>query len=58
MGEQTFIDTINKSILESERQMLQKGRPLSRATREQALTQVEMLEAARSNYIQEDIKTD
>lgn len=58
MGEQTFIDTINKSIQESERQMMQMGRPLSRATREQALKQVAMLEVARSSFIQEEIKTD
>ena len=34
------------------------GRPSSRATREQALRQAKMLEAADGSYVQEEIKTD
>ena len=48
MDKQTFLDLINKSIQDSARQArLLLGRPSSRATREQALKQVEMLKAAK-----------
>lgn len=58
MDEQTCIDAINKSMRESERQMIYKGRPMAIATREHALKQVEKLEAAHGNYIQEEILID
>ncbi len=48
MDQQTFLDLINKSILDSARQArLLLGRPSSRATLQEALQQVAMLEAAR-----------
>ena len=49
MDEQTFIDLIYKSMQESARQVrLATGRPISKATREEALRQVEMLNAAHA----------
>ncbi len=48
MDKQTFLDLINKSIQDSARQArLLLGRPSSRATLQEALQQVAMLEAAR-----------
>ncbi len=48
MDQQTFLDLINKSIQDSARQArLLLGRPSSRATLQEALQQVAMLEAAR-----------
>ena len=48
MERQTFIDSLFQSMLDSARQVrLLLGRPSSRATREQALRQVEMLQAAK-----------
>ena len=48
MDQQTFLDLINKSILDSARQArLLLGCPSSRATLQEALQQVAMLEAAR-----------
>ena len=59
MDEQDFLNRIAQSMNESEEQLLRSlGRTSSRATREQALKQVEKLDAARSSFIQEDIKTD
>ena len=59
MDEQDFLNRIAHSMKESVDQLLRSlGRPSSRATREQALKQVEMLEAARGSFIQEEIKTD
>ena len=61
MDEQDFLNRIAQSMKESEQQINQSiGRPSSRATREQALRQVAMLEAevARNNCVQEEIKTD
>ena len=50
MDQQTFLDLINKSILDSARQArLLLGRPSSRATLQEALQQVAMLEAARKS---------
>lgn len=47
MDQQTFLDLINKSIQESARQArLLLGRPSSRATLQEAIRQVAMLEAA------------
>ena len=49
MDKQTFLDLINKSIQDSARQArLLLGRPSSRATLQEALQQVAMLEAARN----------
>ena len=48
MDQQTFLVLINKSIQDSARQArLLLGRPSSRATLQEALQQVAMLEAAR-----------
>ena len=48
MDKQTFLDLINKSIQDSASQArLLLGRPSSRATLQEALQQVAMLEAAR-----------
>ena len=48
MERQTFIDTLFQSMRDSARQVrLLLGRPSSRATREQALRQVAMLQAAK-----------
>ena len=48
MEEQTFLDLIDKSMLDSARQArLLSGRPSSPVTLEQALQQVAMLQAAR-----------
>ena len=48
MDQQTFLDLINKSIQDSARQArLLLGRRSSRATLQEALQQVAMLEAAR-----------
>jgi len=50
MDKQTFLDLINKSIQDSARQArLLLGRPSSRATLQEALQQVAMLEAARTS---------
>lgn len=50
MDQQTFLDLINKSIQDSARQArLLLGRPSSRATLQEALQQVAMLEAARTS---------
>ena len=50
MERQTFIDLLFQSMRDSARQVrLLLGRPSSRATREQALQQVEMLQAAKDN---------
>ncbi len=50
MERQTFIDLLIQSMLDSARQArLLLGRPSSQATREQALRQVEMLQAAKDN---------
>ena len=49
MDQQTFLEFINKSIQDSARQArLLLGRPSSRATLQEALQQVAMLEAART----------
>ncbi len=51
MGSQTFIDTINRSMQDSAKQVrLSLGRPSSQATREQAVRQVEMLKKAKENH--------
>ena len=48
MGKQAFLDSIYLSMLESAREVrLLLGRPSSHATREQALRQVAMLQAAK-----------
>ena len=48
MDQQTFLELINKSIQDSARQArLLLGRPSSRATLQEALQQVAMLEAAK-----------
>lgn len=48
MGEQTFLALINQSMQDSARHVrLSLGRPSSRATRQQALNQVAMLQAAK-----------
>ena len=48
MDEQTFLDTLYRNIQESARRVrLLLGRPSSHATREQALKQVAMLQAAK-----------
>ena len=51
MDEQTFIDLLYKSMDESARQVrLTTGRPTSKATREEAIRQVEMLNAAKNSF--------
>lgn len=53
MDEQAFIELIYKSMQESARQVrLTTGRPVSHATREEAIRQVEMLNAAKEAYKQ------
>ena len=48
MGQQAFLDSIYQSMQESARQVRSSlGRPSSQATREQALRQVQMLQAAK-----------
>ena len=48
MDEQTFLSTFYRSIQESARQVrLSLGRPSSQTTREEALKQVAMLQAAK-----------
>lgn len=48
MGRKIFLDSIYRSMQDSARQVrLLLGRPSSRATRQQALQQVAMLEAAK-----------
>lgn len=49
-------DSNERSLIET--RGLFGGRPSSCATREQAIKQVEMLEAAHSGLVQEEIKTD
>lgn len=46
MDEKTFLESIYQSMRESEIQMQLLGRSSSQATREQALKQVSMLQAA------------
>ena len=59
MDERDFLKRLSQSMNESQEQSLRSlGRPSSCATREQAIKQVEMLEAARSGLVQEEIKTD
>lgn len=59
MDEQGLLNRITQSMNESQEESLRSlGRPSSCATREQAIKQVEMLEAARSGLVQEEIKTD
>lgn len=59
MDERDFLKRLSQSMKESQEQSLRSlGRPSSCATREQAIKQVEMLEAAHSGLVQEDIKTD
>ena len=55
MDEKTFLESIYQSMQESERQMELLGRPLSQATREQALKQVSMLQAAKKVSRQQKI---
>ena len=58
MDEKDFLNRITQSMNESQEQSLRSlGRPSSCATREQAIKQVEILEAAHSGLVQEDIKT-
>ena len=48
MDPQTFLDSINKSMLDSVRQVrLSLGRPSSQATLQEALQQVAMLQEAK-----------
>lgn len=59
MDKQNFLNRIAQSMNESQEESLRSfGRPSSCATREQAIKQVDMLEAARSGLVPEDIKTD
>lgn len=59
MDEQDLLNRITQSMNESQEESLRAlGHPSSCATREQAIKQVEMLEAAHSGLVQEDIKTD
>lgn len=59
MDKQNFLNRIAQSMNESQEESLRSlGRPSSCATREQAIKQVEMLEAAHSDHVQEEIKTD
>lgn len=59
MDEKDFLNRITQSMNESQEESLRSlGRPSSCATREQAIKQVEMLEAARSGHVQDEIKTD
>ena len=53
MGQKTFLDSIYQSMQDSARQgRLSLGRTSSRATREQALKQVDMLKAAKEKALQ------
>ena len=53
MGQKTFLDSIYQSMQDSARQgRLSLGRTSSRATREQALKQVDMLKAAKEKVLQ------
>lgn len=55
--EKTFIDAIFQSMQDSARQVrLSSGRPSSHATREEALQQVAMLEAAKAVVQQTETK--
>ena len=48
MDEQTFLDSLSRSMQESAREVrLSLGRPSSQATREEALRQVQMLQEAK-----------
>ena len=59
MDERDFLKRLSQSMNESQEESLRSlGRPSSCATREQAIKQVEMLEAAHSDLVQEEIKTD
>ena len=59
MDEQDLLNRITQSMNESQEESLRSlGRPSSCATREQAIKQVEMLEAAHSGLVQEKIETD
>ena len=59
MDGKDLLNRIAQSMTESEEQIIHSlGRPSSRASQEQALKQIEMLEAARRSYVQEEIKTD
>jgi hypothetical protein len=52
MDEKDFLNRISQSMKESQEESLRSlGRPSSHATREQAIKQVEMLEAARSSFV-------
>ena len=50
MDEQTFLDSLFQSKQESARQLQAMGRPSSHAIREDALRQVQMLQAARGAW--------
>ena len=55
MEPQTFLDLINKSILDSVRQVrLSLWRPSSQATLQEALQQVAMLQAAKEAHKDRD----
>ena len=57
MDEKDFLNRIAQSMNESQEELLRSlGRPSSCATREQAINQVDMLEAAHSGLVQEEIK--
>ena len=53
MDEQTFLDSLFQSMQESARQLQAMGRPSSRATREEALRQVQMLQQAKDSASRE-----
>ena len=50
MTEQSFLAAIYQSMLESARQQLAMGRQPASATREEALRQVQMLQAAKEAW--------
>ena len=50
MNEQEFLEAIKRSMQESEQQLKEMGRPVSCATREEALQQVRMLQEAKAQY--------
>lgn len=59
MDERDFLKRLSQSMNESQEESLRSlGRPSSCATREQAIKQVEMLEAAHSGLVQEEVKID
>lgn len=59
MDERDFLKRLSQSMNGSKEESLRSlGRQSSCATREQALKQVEMLDAAHSSIVQEEIKTD